>query len=245
MARKGILKRCLEALAEIEADLAARWTSSAHQRLLAAQWLLAPRPEHFDHHIDLHHQWLKSRNSMWLERGVISSIALKGGDVLELCCGDGFNARNFYSLRSRRVIGCDLDTDAIATARRKNAAANVEYRVADLRHSMPEGRFDNVIWDFGFTLLDYFSVEELEVIFRQIRQRLGGDGILSGYTLAADAAAQGPALRGIGDLHTLLAPHFEHVTVFESFTPGRHNLYFWASDLAVPFSPGWGHAVHS
>jgi len=41
------------------------------------------------------------------------------------------------------------------------------------------------------------------------------------------------------DLRRFLAPHFACVTVFETKHPGRHNLYFWASDGVLPFQPEW------
>jgi len=245
MSRKSVIKRLTEALFGAEAAIAARWSSSAHRRLMGAQWGFKPQPSHFDHHIDLFYQWLKSRNSMWLERGVLSSLALKGGDVLELACGDGFNARNFYSLASRRVVGCDFDPEAIATARLKNSAENIEYVVADMRSAMPEGSFENVVWDFGFPLLDYFTPDEVNGILQQIKLRIGADGILSGYTVAQKEGTAAQAqyqFCSIGDLHDFLAPHFIHVTVFETISPGRCNLYFWASDSTLPFMPDWPRA---
>jgi SAM-dependent methyltransferase len=246
MPRNDLIKRVAEWFFGAEAALARAWSSSAHRRLLMAQWGLQPTPEHFDHHIDLSHQWLKTRNPLWLERGVFSALALKGGNVLELACGDGFNTRNFYSLKSRRVVGCDIDPAAIATARRKNSAPNVEYVVADMRHAMPRGSFDNVVWDFAYPLVRYFSADEIDAILVDIKSRLSSDGVLSGYTMAA--AADPAQARGAFDfletkhLHDFLAPHFAHVTVFETRSPDRHNFYFWASDGAIPFHPSWPHA---
>ncbi len=245
MAGKGLVKRAAEWMFEREAALAAGWASAAHRRLLMAQWGLPPAPEHFDHRIDLFHQWLKTRNPLWLERGVFSLLALKGGDVLELSCGDGFNTRNFYSLRSSRVVGCDIDPAAIATARRKNAAANVDYVVADLRQGLPPGAFENVIWDFAFPLRRYFSAAEIGAIVARIRQALASDGVFSGYTMAeTDAPAEGAdadaiALRGPEDLRRFLAARFRNVAVFETTSPDRRNLYFWASDGALPCDPAW------
>jgi SAM-dependent methyltransferase len=142
------------------------------------QWGIPPQPEHFDHHIDLFYQWLATRNSLWLERGVFGSLVLRGGDLLELACGDGFSARNFYSLRSRRIVACDFDPTAIATAKKKNAAPNVEYVLADIRTSMPNGKFDNIVWDAA---IEHFTPNEIEQLLANIVSRLTTDGILSGY----------------------------------------------------------------
>jgi len=77
-----LIKPFLERLFEIESWIASRWVHSAHKRLMAVQWRLPPQPEHFDHQIDLFYFWLKSRNSLWLERGVYGSLTLGGGMYL-------------------------------------------------------------------------------------------------------------------------------------------------------------------
>jgi len=58
------IKWTAEAMFGFEAALAARWSSAAHRRLMRAQWSLPPTPAHFDHHIDLHCQWLRERNPL-------------------------------------------------------------------------------------------------------------------------------------------------------------------------------------
>jgi hypothetical protein len=47
------------------------------------------------------------------------------------------------------------------------------------------------------------------------------------------------------DLKRFLSPHFRNVKVFETIFPSRHNLYFWASDGALPFDAGWPHMAES
>src|SRR5438128_2307573 len=84
----------LELLFGLEASIAGAWAAASHERLMHSQWAAAPQPENFDHHIDLFYKWLATRNPLWVERGVFGSLVLRGGDVLELACGDGFNARN-------------------------------------------------------------------------------------------------------------------------------------------------------
>jgi SAM-dependent methyltransferase len=240
------IKVPLEGLFQLESRVSNRWVASAHKRLLLTQWGLPPQPEHFDHQIDLYYVWAETRNSLWLERGVFGSLALQGGDVLELACGDGFNAKYFYSLRSRRVIACDFDPTAIRTARAKNKAPNVEYILADIRTQMPAGTFDNIVWDAA---IEHFTPEEIEAVLTNVKERLGDHGILSGYTLVE--SPEGKALshheyefEDKQDLLRFLTPHFKHATVFETKFPTRHNLYFWASNgPALPFDREWPNAV--
>lgn len=238
-------KQPLQFLFSLEARLAARWASSAHRRLMYSQWNIPPQPEHFDHTIDLYFQWRKTRNSLWVERGVFGGLALTGGDVLELACGDGFNATNFYSLRSKTVVACDFDPSAIYTASKNNNAENVKFLLGDIRTNMPVGRFDVIIWDAA---IEHFTPEEISGILAGIKNRLAKGGVLSGYTLAA--SGQGKALshheHEFGtkeELANFLSQHFNNIKVFETIYPSRHNFYFWASDGVLPFDQDWPNMV--
>lgn len=248
MSLRATFKPLLLFFARIETRLASAWVSAAYRRQMHIQWFLPPEPESFEHHIDLYYQWLATRDSMWVERGVFSSLALRGKDVLEIACGDGFNARNFYSARSRRVIACDIDPAAIAFAQARNAAPNVEYRVQDVRQALPEGPFENVVWDAA---IEHFTESEILDILAHIKARLAPDGILSGYTIVErdDGTKQlshhEHEFKSKEQLGQLLGRAFRNVLVFETVTPTRHNLYFYASEGKLPFSPGWSRAFWS
>lgn len=255
---KNIVKRILrkmpfvkyisEALAQIECRIAASWASSAHKRLMTIQWCIPPHPEHFEHNIDLFYQWLLTRNSLWLERGVFGSLALKGGSLLELSCGDGFNTKNFYSLRSKQVIACDFDPKAIRTATKKHKAPNIDFLLADIRTDMPQGKFENIVWDAA---IEHFTEDETDKILKNIKSRLTEHGILSGYTLVENQDGVKSLeeheyeFKSKEDLMRFFTPHFKNVTVFETIYKSRHNLYFWASDGCLPFGREWPHAITS
>ena len=164
--KKGLLKRLAESLFELESRVAKAWASSAHQRLFLAQWRIAPAPEWFDHSIDLFYQWPKTNNSLWLERGVFGSLALKGGALLELSCGDGFNTKHFYAHRSRAVVACDFDPTAIHTANTKNQTNNTKFVLADIRTHMPEGKYENIVWDAA---IEHFTPAEIGSIMNDIK----------------------------------------------------------------------------
>jgi trans-aconitate methyltransferase len=128
------------------------------------------------------------------------------------------------------VIACDFDPVAIATAKRKNAAANVEYVLADIRTAMPAGEFDNIVWDAA---IEHFAPIEIEEILTNIMSRLTKHGILNGYTIVEKPDGKSLShheyeFQSKEDLARFLAPHFKNVTVFETIYPERHNLYFWA-----------------
>lgn len=244
--RKGLLKRLAETVFELESKVAKAWVSSAHKRLFAAQWWLQPAPEWFDHSIDLYYQWPKTTNSLWVERGVFGSLALKGGNLLELSCGDGFNARHFYAHRSKNVIACDFDPTAIETAKSKNGAPNITYMLADIRNQMPKGTFENIVWDAA---IEHFTPDEIGLIMGNIKQRLTTSGVLSGYTIVERRDGKKHIhqheyeFKNMEDLRRFLTPYFRNVRVFETIYPSRHNLYFWASDSVIPFADDWPHCV--
>jgi 2-polyprenyl-3-methyl-5-hydroxy-6-metoxy-1,4-benzoquinol methylase len=241
-----MFKRFLTFIFEIECLIAKSWASSSHRRLLFAQWGLQPAPEWFDHNIDLYFKWSHTNNSLWVERGVVSSLALKGGNVLELSCGDGFNAKNFYSYRSRSITACDFDESAIKTAKKKNNSKNVNFILADIRTDMPLGNYDNIIWDAA---IEHFSPSEISMILNNVKNRLCKNGILSGYTIVENNSGVKQLhqheyeFKDKADLKRFLTPYFKNVKVFETIFPDRHNLYFWASDGIIPFDMNWEKSI--
>lgn len=230
---------------EIETSFLKILIANAHKRLFYFTWGVTKNPEFFDHHIDLYYQWLKNRTSWWLERGVFGSLAIRrGGKLLELASGDGFNTRNFYSSIAQSVIACDFDKSAIKTAKQKNSAPNIEYLLKDIRYDMPEGAFDNIVWDAA---IEHFTENEITLLMGNIKNRLAENiGVLSGYTMVE--RPEGKAIeqheyefKNMEDLKRFLTPYFKNVIVFETIYPERHNLYFWASDGILPFSKDWAH----
>jgi len=225
-----LLKPLLVAIFEIETLILKTLTAKAYKKLFWATWNITANPEFFDHHIDLFYQWQKNKNSMWLERGVFGNLAVKrGGKILELACGDGFNSRNFYSYLAESVLAVDFDKTAIRTAKKKNSTKNVEFKLADIRYDMPNGSFDNIVWDAA---IEHFTEEEICKIMPELKSRLIEKmGILSGYTIVE--RKEGKSLsqheyefKSMDDLKCFLTPYFKNVTVFETIFPERHNLYF-------------------
>ena len=169
-----------------------------------------------------------------------------GGVVLELACGDGFNARNFYSFHSKKIVACDFDPTAIKTAKKKNQAKNIEFILCDIRSDMPEGKFENVVWDAA---IEHFTENEIDKILKNIKDRLTDDGVLSGYTIVEKQDGSKSLeyheyeFKSKGDLLKFFTPHFKNVTVFETLYPSRHNLYFWASNGTLPFRNNWPNVI--
>src|SRR5882762_3311627 len=125
-----------------------RLASFAHKLQMKYEWNTPPQPEWFDHYCDQFYQFRITQNPLWVERGTFGLLAIKqGANILELCCGDGFNAYHFYSIRANEIISVDFDKNVIQHAKKYNQAKNVEFKLCDIRNEMPEGIFDNVVWD--------------------------------------------------------------------------------------------------
>jgi hypothetical protein len=138
---------------------------------------------------------------------------------------------------------------AIAHAKANFHAPNVEYRCADIRTDMPEGSFDNVVWDAA---IEHFTEEEIGQILKKIKERLAPDGNLSGYTLVEKATGKSLSyheyeFKSKEELAAVLKKYFDNVFVFENvsrdYLEERGNLYFFASDGVLPFDLDWSQQV--
>lgn len=178
-----------------------------------------------------------------MERGVFSSYALKGirgplGNTLDLCCGDGFYSYYFYSLNSANVTSIDFDPLAIKTAKRFHSSDNINFILGDVRKDIPDGPFDNIIWDAA---IEHFTEEEISQLVSRIKEVLKPDGILTGYTIQ-EPKHEGKHLHqheyefhNEEDLGRFLSPYFHHIQILTTKFPQRTNYYFFASDDALPF----------
>jgi cyclopropane fatty-acyl-phospholipid synthase-like methyltransferase len=230
--------------------LVRKFSAFTHYSQFAVQWYPKPRPEWFDHYLDQHWQWSATNNSLWVERGVFSRLVMKpNSKMLEICCGDGFNARHFYSSQASSIIALDFDKDAIPHAKRYNSAPNITYIQQDIRKGLPAGTFDNIVWDAA---IEHFTLEESAQLLTAMKKRLGATGILSGYTIVENTSGKSLShheyeYKSKEELAEILKRFFGNVLVFENVSRDqieqRHNLYFMASDAELPFDAGWKNMV--
>ena len=236
-------KKTCSAGFKLFSNLTRKVAGIAHGIQQKFDWSVLPHPEWMDHFCDQFYYWGKSGNPLWLERGVFNLLAMSpGANVLELCCGDGFNAYHCYSIRARHIVSVDFDPDAIAHAKRNNQVGNVEFQLRDIRDNLPVGKFDNIIWD---TAIEHFTEAEIDRIIFNLRSRLVEGGIVSGSTMVEAPSGQKSLshhereFHSKEDLLSFFKPHFRNVKVFETIYPSRHNLYFFSSDGMLPFDSGW------
>jgi SAM-dependent methyltransferase len=207
-----------------------RLTTTTHRLQGALEGRFDRRRMWFDHYVDLHGEWPRDGDTMFLERGIFNRMLIcPGTDVLEIACGDGFNARHFYGPVARSVLAIDIDPDALAFARRANAATNVRYEQHDIRRGLPEGSFTHVIWDAAMMFL---TEEQLDRIVAEIHARVGKEGKFTGYTYIEPLEQAFVRHRFLDSeaVAAFLKRHFEHVLVLRKDHSERIQYYFLASD---------------
>lgn len=214
----------------------------AHALQMNFNWVVPPQPEWFDHFHDQFYLFRKSQSSVAMERGVYSLLCMKqDAEVLELCCGDGYNTFHFYSTRAKSIIAIDYDAEVISHAKKYNQSKNIVFSICDIRTEIPIGKFNNVVWDAS---IGYFPEQEISIILANIKARLTDNGILSGSTLLARTDGKSFSytkydFESKKDLCRFFEPHFKNVKIFETIYPTRHNLYFFASNGILPFDDDW------
>lgn len=230
------------------AATARKITSFFHALQMKFEWGVPPQPEWFDHFCDQFYLFRSTQNPLWVERGTFGLLAIKqGANILELCCGDGFNTYHFYSIRANKITAVDYDKDAIPHAKKYNQSSNIEYKPCDIRTEMPEGAFNNIVWDAAIA---HFTEPEIAAIMQNIKSRLTPTGILSGYSLVESSTGKKSLshhereFKSKEDLKSFFDPYFKNVKVFETIYPSRHNLYFYASDGVLPFDKEWEYMTH-
>jgi len=200
------------------------------------RWGRAPRDpkiDWYDHRADLYH-WSKSRNPLWVERGVMSrQVMFPGCQVLDLCCGDGFYPYYFYAEVPARVDALDSDHRAVRHAMRWHSHPNIRYWVRDaLKEEFPAPEYDVISWDAG---IQYFTPEQMRIIlgkcFRALEPR---GGVLTGYTVLAEQGKKYHRrhkyeFTSSEELAGFLEGFFPFAGTLETQYPKRRNVYFRAA----------------
>jgi SAM-dependent methyltransferase len=216
-----------------------RVSAATHWFQYKAEGALQGSAEWFDHEVDVHWQWPSRSRSGFLERGVLSALAMgPEDDVLELCCGDGFFAQRFYAPKVASLLALDHNPRALRFARRVHPGTNVRYEQADITAGLPAGPFDRIVWDSSFL---QFSEDEIRSVLASAALVLRPGGLFSGHTEIEPGAEYSYArieLRTPEDLLERLGHFFPYVAVLEAADPIRRNLYFFAATdiAAIPVS---------
>jgi SAM-dependent methyltransferase len=150
-----------------------------------------------------------------------------GKDVLDAACGVGYGTA-LLAERAREVVGLDVDGDAIAYARRRYAAANVEFREGDVVElDLPDDSFDVVC---SFETIEHVS--DADAFLQQVRRVLRPGGVFLVSTPRADETVERPenpfhtVELSRADFEALLGRHFGEVELYgqRRLQTRRHRL---------------------
>ena len=138
-----------------------------------------------------------------------------GRDVLDGACGAGYGSA-LLATRARRVLGVDVSPEAIAYARERYRAANLEFAEGDLLAlDLVDGSFDAVC---AFETIEH--LDDREQYLAEVRRVLRADGVYLVSTPRAERTTETPdnpyhrVEYACAEFEELLGRHFGSVELY-------------------------------
>lgn len=161
-------------------------------------------------------------------RGFYTADLLQPGDtLLDIGCGDGFITQRFWSTRCAHVDAIDIEPDAIAQAKLRHHADNINYHLQDaIEDPFPGGQYSVIAWDGA---MGHFPPESTERMLVKIKAALRPDGVFVGSeSLGRHEGHDHLAFfEDLDVLRSLFRKHFAHVQVREQqYVVGRESEQF-------------------
>lgn len=98
--------------------------------------------------------------------------SLQGKKMLDLGCGYGWHCKFAAEKGAAQILGIDMSEKMIETARKKNSAEQIEYRICGIEdYEYPENTWDCVISNLA---LHY--IEDISQVFRKVHKTLKKNG---------------------------------------------------------------------
>jgi len=172
---REIIKETLTLIGELFASISKYTGRTGSNFLYLAQWKLG-LPEWFDHR---HHLLNPEKffTDFWTASAdnVIRVLPL-GGNLLDLCSGDGFYEYWFFRHRASEITCVDYNKDAYRLAVRLHKSSNITYILDDILRYEPKESYYEVVMIRG--AIEHFSRENQQIIFKKAWRALKWGGIL-------------------------------------------------------------------
>jgi SAM-dependent methyltransferase len=153
--------------------------------------------------------------ALHLKRYVFARPWCAGREVLDVACGVGYGTA-VLAETAARVVGGDIDPQAIAYARRRYARANVDFRVLDATTlPFPAESFDTVC---SFETIEHLA--QPEALVAEAARVLRGDGLFVVSTPRAERTTREPrnphhrVELARDDFEALLRASFDEVALY-------------------------------
>ena len=145
---------------------------------------------------------------IWYEHWHRYAFALRfaaGKRVLDAACGEGYGSA-LLSKRAARVLGLDVSPQAVAHARARYGAANLQFDVADVTalDHLPAGSFDLIV---SFETLEHLQAQE--TMLDGFARLLADDGVLLVSTPDKHNYSDVPGFANEHHVRELYRPEFE------------------------------------
>jgi 2-polyprenyl-3-methyl-5-hydroxy-6-metoxy-1,4-benzoquinol methylase len=139
-----------------------------------------------------------------------------GKNVIDLCCGTGYGSRLLEAAGATVVLGVDIDEQAVACARKAFASPRLSFQRADVTQALQTTGVDLAVCFEGIE-----HVTAPDTLVANIAKHLNAEGV------ALISTPNGAHFPGgfsgnpyhvkeytLAEFHTLLARHFERVTMY-------------------------------
>lgn len=194
-------------------------------------WGGATKPFYFKKETDLYSWYFQAERTgaQWLQPGAHArQYMFPNCKILDLCSGDGFFPYMFYAECAISIDAVDFDKSAIKHAEQNYSARNINYYKTDIvKQELPGNSYDFVVWN---TAMDYFTREQLDLIFEKIKKVSRSDMMFIGSVpkVHPDEKHSDNHVKHfseIAELEAVLGKHFKDVNVF--YTDYRHRSTFY------------------
>lgn len=181
-------------------------------------------------------------------RGFLCFQMVRDGDkVLDISCGDGFFSKRFFAPNASRVDAIDIESDAIAQARKYNSDPKVHhYRIDAVNEGFPDTDYDVVIWDGGIA---HFEKKTNDAMVAKIKAHLKPGGVFCGSETLGFDGSEDHLQRWdtVEEVAAMFKPHFKHVDVltteyfYDLARTARRGEFYWrcADQLDALDSAAW------
>lgn len=216
--------------------------SNIHRQLFEITFAGTTGALSYNHDNDIFYRFKENGFFGW---GLIATLNERAIDcfdepyILDLGCADGFYYRRFLShKKGLKYIGCNLDKKSVCKAQRymETHEGDASFLCLDFVNNMPipaqTDSFTNVFW---YASMHMFEDETQKCILKNIKFRLGNNGILSGSVSIKNTGWKYciNAMNNEEELFDLLNRYFNHVWVYHDRDMAS-EVYFMASQKELP-----------